>query len=177
MNSELIDKVYESCFAQQLEELDELFFLQVRPVEYDIDGSHRGACLKRQVRRRTLSQVSVAPSAGVSSTQFDQNVMSSYNSLPDDLVSYFFLGTPRQGVGRPNSNNAASSILLGAGVSGNQIAAYGATLYSANNRWAPGLGTSATGGSSQQGLINQIAATVRTISGLVSALAANKKSQ
>ena len=31
MNSELIDKVYESCFAQQLEELDELFFLQVRP--------------------------------------------------------------------------------------------------------------------------------------------------
>jgi len=55
MNSELIDKVYESCFAQQVEELDELFFLQVMSVEYDTDGSHRGACFKRQVRRRTLS--------------------------------------------------------------------------------------------------------------------------
>jgi RHS repeat-associated protein len=119
------------------------------------------------------ARVTVAPPAGMTSAQFDTAVVASYNNLPSNLGPYDFLSAPRA-AGWPNSNNAASAILLGAGVSQSQLYQYRGTLQNTNNRWTPGLGVSATAPTYAQQALTQISATLKTISSLISTLAAGK---
>ena len=120
--------------------------------------------------------VTVSPPKGVSSSQFDKDVVSSYNALPADLGPYFFLGAPRL-AGHPNSNNAATAILTGAGVSQGQVYQYRQALQDTNNRWTPGLGTSANAQTYYQQVLNQISSIISTISGILNAKSStnNKK--
>jgi len=119
------------------------------------------------------ARVTVAPPSGVSSAQFDQSVVSSFNSLPSDFGPYYFLGAPRV-AGAYTSNNAATAILTGAGVSQSQIYQYRSTLQDTNNRWSPGLGVPTTVPTYSQQALSQISATLKSISNLISALAARK---
>jgi RHS repeat-associated protein len=116
----------------------------------------------------------VSPPNGMTSAQFDQSIVSSYNNLPDNLGEYYFLSAPRI-AGRPNSNNAATSILMGAGVSQGQIYQYRETLQNTNNRWAPGLGVSATAPTYQQQALSQISSILSKISGILSSISGSKK--
>jgi hypothetical protein len=119
------------------------------------------------------ARVTVAPPAGMTSPQFDSAVVASYNSLPSNLGLYDFLGAPRA-AGWPNSNNAASAILLGAGVNQTQLYQYRYALQNTNNRWMPGLGVSATAPTYYSQALTQITSTLKRISGLISQLGANK---
>jgi RHS repeat-associated protein len=69
------------------------------------------------------ASITVAPPSGVSSAQFDSNVVTSYNNTPSSLGNYFFMGWPRA-FGTPNSNNGAKTFLNGAGVGQNQVYQY-----------------------------------------------------
>jgi RHS repeat-associated protein len=58
----------------------------------------------------------INPPQGVSSQDFDKNVVSAFNNLPQDVAPYSFWGYP--GVaGKSNSNNLANTVLTNAGVS------------------------------------------------------------
>jgi RHS repeat-associated protein len=118
------------------------------------------------------ARATIAPPAGVSSEQFDNNVVASYNNTPGDLGPYFGLGWPRA-IGTPNSNNAASTILLGAGVSQNQIYQYkNNMLFNGNGRITPGLGVSATSPTYVSQVLSQLTSALNAASAILKGLAA-----
>jgi RHS repeat-associated protein len=98
------------------------------------------------------AQVVVTPPPGVSSEQFDSQAVASYNALPNTISDSYGLMGQKRLTGNPNSNNTATSILLGAGVTTAQVNSYQGTLYASNFRITPGLGTSAFAPTYAQGL-------------------------
>jgi RHS repeat-associated protein len=121
------------------------------------------------------ASVTVAPPNGVSPSQFDRNVVASYNSLPGDLGPYDPFSAPRI-AGMPNSNNAATAILTGAGVGQNQIYQYRSTLQNVNNRWSPGLGVSATTPTYYQQTLSLLSSAVTAIGNYLSGLSSSGQS-
>jgi RHS repeat-associated protein len=90
-------------------------------------------------QRSTSAIVIVAPPPGMTSAEFDASIVASYNALPDTFGAYNFLGQP-QIFGASNSNNVATSILRGAGVSFSQISSYKTQLFQNNLQWSAGFG-------------------------------------
>jgi hypothetical protein len=119
------------------------------------------------------ASVTIAPPLGVSSAQFDANVVASYNNAPSDFGSYPFLGwgTPRA-FGTPNSNNAATTFLMGAGVNQNRIYQYkDSMMFNGNGRFAPGLGVSATAPTYRQQVLSQLTSVLNAASAYLKGLA------
>ena len=121
----------------------------------------------------SAARVAISPPKGMTSEQFDASVVSSYNNTPSDLGSYFGLGWPRT-IGKPNSNNTASTILMGAGVSGSQLYQYRQALQNTNNLWTPGLGVSATSPTYAQQVLGQLTSLLNTASAILSSMSAAK---
>jgi hypothetical protein len=83
----------------------------------------------------------INPQQGVSSQDFDKNVVSAFNNLPQDVAPYSFWGYP--GVaGKSNSNNLANTILTNAGASRSSIVTAQNTLYANNFKYNSGLSQS-----------------------------------
>ena len=120
-----------------------------------------------------VAQVIVDPPSGVSAEKFDQQVLRSYNALPSVISnSYGFMGQNRL-TGNPNSNNVATEILLGAGVTSGQVNSYQHSLYAQNlPRITPGLGTSVSGPTYGQSINNQLNATLNSLKSVLSKLQA-----
>lgn len=120
-----------------------------------------------------MAQVIVDPPSGVSAEKFDQQVLRSYNALPSVISnSYGFMGQNRL-TGNPNSNNVATEILLGAGVTSGQVNSYQHSLYAQNlPRITPGLGTSVSGPTYGQSINNQLNATLNSLKSVLSKLQA-----
>ena len=117
-----------------------------------------------------VAQVIVDPPQGMTQQQFDQAVINSYNGSPNTLSnSYGFMGQKRL-TGNPNSNNTATSILLGAGVSASQVNLYQATLYANNFRITPGLGTSVSAPTYGQSVSSGLSATLGALKGALTQL-------
>lgn len=71
---------------------------------------------------------------------FENKILSEFNSMPDALGAYSFLGNPR--VSRQaNSNNVTSALLLRAGISSDAIITTARPGLNSQLRGAPGLGT------------------------------------
>ncbi|MEK7612175.1 MAG: RHS repeat-associated core domain-containing protein [Patescibacteria group bacterium] len=94
--------------------------------------------------KKGVTQVVVNPTNGLSVEEFDQKILQSYNALPNVITgdSYGFGGQIKI-TGNPNSNNVATDILLGAGVSKGAINSYQKQLYGNNLKFTAGLGQSA----------------------------------
>ncbi len=124
------------------------------------------------------ASVAVAPPNGVSAEDFERNIVSGFNGLPEVLSgSYGRTGQVRI-TGSPNSNNAATTYLMQAGISGQQINKYQSTLYSGNNVFVPGLGQSAFAPTYSQAARAQIGSLLNQLSGVLTQLSAaisNKK--
>ena len=121
------------------------------------------------------SSAVVAPPAGVSSAQFDANVVASYNNSPSDFGPYPYLGwgTPRA-FGTPNSNNAATTYLMGAGVSQNQIYQYkDSMMFNGNGRFAPGLGVSATSPTYAQQVLSTLTSVLNSASAVLNSMSSS----
>jgi RHS repeat-associated protein len=117
------------------------------------------------------AQVIVDPPAGVSQQDFEAGIVNSYNSLPATISEngYGFLGQRRIS-NNPNSNNAATSILLGAGVSSSQINNYQSQLFAQNFRITPGLGTSISASTYGQSLNSTLTALRGALTQLLSVI-------
>jgi RHS repeat-associated protein len=99
---------------------------------------------------------------GVSSQAFDRNVVSGFNSLPQDIAPYQFLGYPGL-TGKSNSNNLTNMILSKAGVSQSSIYAARNTLYANNFKYNSGLSQSAGGSSYAQ----RVSSVLSSLSGVL----------
>ncbi|MST04166.1 MAG: hypothetical protein EXS49_01180 [Candidatus Pacebacteria bacterium] len=86
------------------------------------------------------SRITVAPPKGMSQEAFETNLVDYYNSSPNILNEKY--GPLGIGWGNgANSNNAATSFLIGAGVSRFKIDNYYQNILGLENRkWTPGLG-------------------------------------
>jgi hypothetical protein len=115
----------------------------------------------------SCSKVRVAAPIGVSGEDFERGIASSFNSMPNELANYSNIGQP-QWTGRSNSNNAATSYLMGGGVSQMRIQLYQIALTLGNAKLTPGLGQPI--GSNQQSqatrfgqVLSQLASVLTTL--------------
>jgi RHS repeat-associated protein len=117
----------------------------------------------------------IAPPQGVSSQQFDKNVVSSFNNLPQDVAPYQFLGYPGL-TGKSNSNNLANTILSNAGVSRVSIATAQNTLYASNFKYNSGL-SQGVGGSYLQRLSSVLSSLASALAQLTAISSKNSSSK
>jgi RHS repeat-associated protein len=118
------------------------------------------------------ASIIVSPPSGVSDEEFERRIVSSFNGLPEDIdPRYGRTGMVRL-TGAPNSNNAATTYLMGGGVGAGQINAYQSALYASNGLVAPGLGRSATGNSVAQSAGNTLNSLLSKLSGLLKQISA-----
>ncbi len=89
----------------------------------------------------SCASVVVVPQNGVTQENFEKNIVSGYNSLPDTLREKYhgwgngyFIGSGS------NSNNATTTILMGGGIKSSTIDKYQNQLYQQKGHYTPGLG-------------------------------------
>jgi hypothetical protein len=110
---------------------------------------------------------------GVSSDAFDRNVVSAFNSLPQDVAPYHFLGYPSL-TGKSNSNNLTNTMLSKAGVSQSSIYAAQNTLYANNFKYNSGLSQGAGGASYSERLSSVLGSLSGALTQLLGVISSKK---
>jgi len=135
------------------------------------DDAYDYAIAQSNTSMRGVASEVISPPGGMTSSQFDAEIVSTFNSLNPDQGIYDPLGL-RRTLGLSNSNNANTSLLTQSGVPQSQMNGIAYRMQNGNGQTAPGLGVSMSAPTYSQSALNSalntLSGALRTLSKILS---------